>query len=220
MFNFPKINFSYRQYFSFIIATLGIWLCLINVANAHHPMGGTTPSNFFEGLMSGFGHPIIGLDHCTFVVASGLIAAGEMANLIIPISFIIATIIGTIIHLNSFDLAIVEMIISASVIISGIVLIIKNNPLFVNNKIKLGLAIFAGFVGIFHGYAYGEAIIGAETTPLFAYLLGFTVIQLVIAFLAFLIADLIGKKFAHQIKLITRFLGIAIATIGGVYFFN
>ena len=32
-------------------------------AYAHHPMGGVTPSSFGEGLLSGIGHPIIGLDH-------------------------------------------------------------------------------------------------------------------------------------------------------------
>jgi urease accessory protein len=35
--------------------------------------------------------------------------------------------------------------------------------------------------GLLHGYAYGESIVGAETTPLGAYLLGLVVIQAAIA---------------------------------------
>ena len=35
-------------------------------AAAHHPMGGTPPSTFVEGLLSGFGHPVIGPDHLAF----------------------------------------------------------------------------------------------------------------------------------------------------------
>jgi urease accessory protein len=35
--------------------------------------------------------------------------------------------------------------------------------------------------GVFHGYAYGESIVGAETTPLSAYVIGFGVIQYLVA---------------------------------------
>jgi urease accessory protein len=35
--------------------------------------------------------------------------------------------------------------------------------------------------GLFHGYAYGESIVGAETAPLAAYVLGFGAIQYCIA---------------------------------------
>ena len=32
-------------------------------AFAHHVMGGRMPATFTEGILSGLGHPIIGLDH-------------------------------------------------------------------------------------------------------------------------------------------------------------
>ena len=41
-------------------------------------------------------------------------------------------------------------------------------------------AIFA-FAGLFHGHAYGEAVFGAEATPVIAYLLGFGLVQWAIA---------------------------------------
>src|SRR5262245_6809064 len=40
-------------------------------AFAHHMMGGRTPATFGEGILSGLGHPIIGLDHLAAVVAVG-----------------------------------------------------------------------------------------------------------------------------------------------------
>lgn len=59
-----------------IILTLSLTfaLALTKPAFAHHPLGGKLPANFFEGIISGFGHPIVGLDHLVFVIASGLIA--------------------------------------------------------------------------------------------------------------------------------------------------
>lgn len=220
MFNMFKSSFFSSKFVNLAALILTGWLCLIPVAQAHHFMGGGTPTNFWQGFLSGLAHPIIGLDHFAFVVASGLIAVGNLTNIFIPFAFVIATIIGTIIHLNNVNLPIVEIVVSISVIISGILLAVKNNPFIFNKIINLSLAILAGIAGIFHGYAYGEAIFGAENTPLFAYLFGFTIIQLIIAISAFFIGDFISIKFATQLRLITRFLGMAIATIGGVYLFN
>ncbi|MGD1951584.1 MAG: HupE/UreJ family protein [Leptolyngbyaceae cyanobacterium] len=52
-------------------------------ALAHHPMGGKTPSSFIEGFLSGVGHPVIGLDHLIFVIASGLLAAAMGRTLMV-----------------------------------------------------------------------------------------------------------------------------------------
>jgi len=49
----------------------------------------------------------------------------------------------------------------------------------------LVLTVLGAIAGLFHGYAYGESIIGAGMT--FAYLLGFTLIQYTVALVAFLI---------------------------------
>ena len=47
-------------------------LALAPSAHAHHPMGGATPGNLFEGLASGLAHPVIGLDHLLFILAVGV----------------------------------------------------------------------------------------------------------------------------------------------------
>jgi urease accessory protein len=46
-------------------------------AFAHHVMGGRTPATFVEGVLSGLGHPVIGLDHLAAVVAIGCLAAAH-----------------------------------------------------------------------------------------------------------------------------------------------
>jgi urease accessory protein len=154
-----------------------LWLSLLLMAPAlaHHPTGNQTPSTFIEGLLSGLGHPVIGLDHLAFVGAVGLLAATRAKGVILPMVFVIAALFGTGIHLAEVSLPWAEFWISTSVLAVGLVIVFGSQfPL-------LALATLAGFAGILHGYAYGESILGATPAPLTAYLLGFTAIQLVIA---------------------------------------
>ena len=55
-------------------------------AFAHHMMGGRTPSTFMEGLLSGLGHPVIGLDHFAFLVAIGIAVGIFGLNLLLPVA--------------------------------------------------------------------------------------------------------------------------------------
>ena len=38
-------------------------------------MDGALPPTFMEGLLSGLGHPLIGVDHAAFIVATGFLLA-------------------------------------------------------------------------------------------------------------------------------------------------
>lgn len=182
-------------------------------AQAHHPMGGATPSNFVEGLLSGIGHPIIGIDHLAFVIGIGLAASFLARGLAMPAFFIGATVLGTGIHLLAVGLPLAEIVISASVLLLGGMIVMKRDL-----PVVLWAGVFA-VAGIFHGYAYGEAIIGAETTPLVAYLGGFALTQYLIAAGAFLVAkrgaDMLDAKPAG-----TRIAGGFVAGIGFVFLFT
>ncbi|MEO0375972.1 MAG: HupE/UreJ family protein [Cyanobacteria bacterium P01_A01_bin.17] len=192
-----------------LFAGLGL-LALAPAALAHHPLGGKLPSNFFEGFMSGIAHPVIGLDHFVFVIAAGLLAALSRQGIMIPVAFVVAGLAGTGIHLQSLDLPAPEFFISASVLLFGVLLALKKSP---NWKLVAGLGAIAG---IFHGYAYGEAIVGADMTPLVAYLTGFTVIQLAIALAMSEIGRAILKR--HQMpELPLRFAGFAICGVGATF---
>jgi urease accessory protein len=164
------------------IATSFTFLLFTTPVFAHHPMGGKTPSNLFEGFMSGIAHPVIGLDHLAFVVAIGLLAAARSQGFLIPVSFVMSAMLGTGLHLLSIDLPVVELIVSGSILVFGI-LIVKDIG---SNAV---ISLLAGLAGLFHGFAYGEAIFGAEMTPLVSYLAGFTMIQLLISVSIFAIAQ-------------------------------
>ena len=176
---------------------------------AHHPNGGEIPSTFADGFLSGLGHPVIGIDHLVFVIAIGLLAAlSNKLGLIIPISFALATALGTGIHLQSVDLPLPELVISASVLVMGIFLAKEN-------KTNLALLTVIGAIaGIFHGYAYGESIVGAETVALGAYLFGFCLIQLGISAIAFYVGKVMLKRPRINAILPLRFAGFTICGVG------
>ena len=78
------------------------------------------------------------------------------------------------------------------------------------------LAIIGVIAGIFHGYAYGESIIGAQTIALGAYLLGFCSSQLAISAIAFYLGkSLLKRSVAPRLPL--RWAGFAICGVGLVF---
>ncbi|MGP1374869.1 MAG: HupE/UreJ family protein [Almyronema sp.] len=197
-----KVNVSLPL--AVVLATL--WVAM--PALAHHPFGAQTPANFWQGLLSGLGHPIIGLDHVVGVVALGLLATRWRWGIVIPIGFIASTLMGTGLHLMALNLPAVETTVSVTVLISGILLAVAIRP---SVGWVAGVALFAG---LFHGYAYGETIIGAERSPLIAYLIGFSTVQLAIAAVSYRFAQIKQMAAAEQAHLNLRFAGFAVAGFG------
>ncbi|MDF2365624.1 HupE/UreJ family protein [Sneathiella sp.] len=179
-----------------------------NLAFAHHAMGGAMPSSFMEGLISGLAHPVIGIDHLAFVVLVGLAAAFLTRKYVAPFVFILGTIAGCLLITNGVTLPYAELVITGSVILMGALVVS-------GKKIPAGLyvAIFA-IAGLFHGGAYGEAIVGAENTPLVAYLIGFAVIQYSVA----IGTGFIAEKFWHATEAAATKPRIAGAVAAGVGF--
>jgi urease accessory protein len=172
-------------------------------ASAHHGMDGKVPADFFQGFMSGIAHPLIGFDHFAFIVSVGLLAATQQKGIFIPISFVLAAMLGAGIHLAGFDTSGIELWVSGSVLLFGILLSLKNRP---NTTI---IVLLSAIAGIFHGYAYGESIFGAESTPLFAYLLGFTVIQLLVIMVIFALGKKMLSGQSQSLGLVLSGVGLA-----------
>ncbi|WP_228041079.1 HupE/UreJ family protein [Nodosilinea sp. LEGE 07088] len=171
-----------------LMGAIALLLLLPLPSLAHHPLGGTLPASAFEGFLSGLGHPVIGLDHLAFVVAIGLLAAVSKRGIVIPVAFVLAAMVGTGLHLAEIMLPAAEWVISASVLGAGLLLARPNRP---QSAVLAGLAALAG---LFHGFAYGEAIFGAEAMPLGAYLTGFTVVQMGIAIAAYTIGRQLTQR--------------------------
>lgn len=175
-------------------------------AEAHHAMGGRLPTTFAEGFMSGLAHPVIGLDHLGFIVAAGLLAGAMGLGAWLPAAFVAASIAGVVLHVQLFNLPLVELVIALSVVAVGALLATgKEKPMR-----GLWIGLFA-IAGVFHGYAYGESIVGAEPSQLFAYLAGLAVVQSVIGVGVAMIAS--GRAWTPA-SLAPRLAGAAAFGIG------
>jgi len=117
------------------------------------------------GLVSGFLHPLLGLDHTLAMLAVGIWAAllGGRAMWIVPTAFVICMLAGFGIAVAECILPGVEPGIAASILILG---------LLMAAAVRLPLARSAGLVGffaVFHGHAHGVELAG----PVAAFGIGF-----------------------------------------------
>ena len=143
-------------------------------------MDNALPGTFVEGLLSGLGHPLIGVDHAAFIVATGFFLARIKGGMWGVAALIAGSLFGAALHLNGIDIVGGEIGVALSVMAVGILLMLSRwriEPAWLG----AGLAL----AGALHGHAYAEAIFGAEATPLGAYLAGFSLVQLGVAAAAF-----------------------------------
>ena len=183
------------------------------LAQAHHMMGGKTPDTFMQGLLSGIAHPVIGVDHFAFLVVAALLAftLKGSARYLVPLAFVGATVAGTLYHVGAQDLPMTEVMVALSVLLGGVAVFLKRSV----PALLMG-ALF-GVIGVFHGYAYGESIVGAEQTPLVSYLLGFAMVQYLVIAGGTKAMQLLAARSTRVQDLATR-SGAAFATItGGVF---
>ena len=128
-----------------------------------------------EGLLSGLAHPMIGPDHLLAVIAVGLLSQGLARGGWLAAMFVSSTLLGTGLHLARIDVPAAEVLIAGTIVVFGTLLLSSRTS---GHRVWLGrLTPVAIFAGALHGYAYGEAIVGAGASPLVAYLLGFCAIQ-------------------------------------------
>ncbi len=174
-------------------------------ASAHHLMGGRTPSTFMEGLFSGLGHPVIGPDHLAFLLAVGVAVGVGGLNLALPALFVAAMAVGVAAHVDGINLPASGLVVAVSVLLAG--------ALIARGRALSGTAWAALFAaaGLFHGYAFGESIFGAEASPLGAYLAGLVIVQSALTIGVAVIARRVGGGAS---ALVPRLAGAAIVGVG------
>jgi urease accessory protein len=143
------------------LAALALILGTVGAAEAH------TPGAAGAGLVEGFVHPLLGLDHLLAMVAVGLWAAqlGGSAVWLVPASFMTMMAVGGGAALSGFDLPAVEFGILGSLLALGAL---------VATAARLPVAVGAalvGFFAFFHGHAHGAEMPEAVAVTLYA--LGF-----------------------------------------------
>ncbi len=106
-------------------AGLGSLLLALSATNAaaHHVMGGRMPATFMDGLLSGLGHPIIGIEHFAAVVAVGCLAGMHSSGPMLVIGFIAAMMAGVALHLHGASLPAAELLVAITVIALGALLV-------------------------------------------------------------------------------------------------
>ena len=168
------------------LALLSLALAILPTAAFAHPGAGHA-----DGFVHGFLHPIGGLDHVLAMVAVGLLAArlGGQALWLVPSSFIAMMVLGGIAGANGAALPLVELGISGSILVLGLVIAL-------GRQLPTAVAMaMVGFFGVFHGFAHGaEMPLDAQA---FAYGAGF-VAATTILHAAGLALGLFADRFARS----------------------
>jgi urease accessory protein len=185
-----------------------VWLVLTGpTALAHHVMGGKLPASLLDGLLSGLGHPIVGVDHLAAVLAVGLLAAAHRLGPMLIVSYVLAQVAGAAGHVQGASVPAAEILVALSVIGLGALLLAQRAlP-------QPAILVAFALAGLFHGYALAESIIGAEPGPLYAYFIGFAAIQIAIALAVMGLARNLPQSIFGQ-PINVRLIGAGIVGLG------
>jgi urease accessory protein len=157
------------------------------------------------GFMSGFAHPLSGLDHVLAMTAIGLWAGslGRRAIIGLPASFLGAMALGFWAALIGAGVPMIELGITASVL--GLAVLLNLQPSFI---LAAGAC---GIFGIFHGYAHGSEI--APTVSAVDYGAGFLLAS------ALLLGCGLGLESAvRRVPAMSRIFGGGVALAGVALF--
>ena len=121
------------------------------------------------GFLTGFRHPISGLDHVLAMVAVGLWGAqlGAPAIWLLPVSFPMVMAVGGMLGLMGVHLPGIEYGIAASAILLGAAVMFEARP-----PVAVA-ATLVGFFAIFHGHAHGTELPPNQSVLLYS--MGFVI---------------------------------------------
>jgi len=131
--------------------------------------GAHTESGTIGGFVSGFQHPLTGLDHIVAMVAVGLWGAylGAPAMWLLPVVFPVVMALGGGLGVLGTPLPAVEKCIALSGVLLGLaVAFAARPPLWLS-------ATIVGFFAIFHGHAHGTEL--PEAANAMTYAVGFVI---------------------------------------------
>jgi urease accessory protein len=145
------------------VLLLLVLLLLPGTAQAH------TEGGAVGGLISGFLHPITGLDHIVAMVAVGLWGAflGLPAIWLLPVIFPVVMALGGALGVLGVPIPAVETGIALSGVVLGIMVALEKRPPLVV------AAIIVGVFAIFHGHAHGTEL--PEAASPITYAIGFVI---------------------------------------------
>lgn len=184
------------------LAILAAALLLSGPAFAHAEVG--VPG----GMLSGFLHPLTGLDHLVAMVAVGLWGAqlGRPGIWVLPICFPTVMALGGVLGVLGVPLPGTEIVVAASALVLGFAVAMALRVPF-----AAAAALVAVFA-VFHGYAHGSEMPGASNA--LAYGVGFVAATGMLHACGIAIGLLIRWPVGAQT---VRALGATIAGLGAVF---
>jgi urease accessory protein len=160
-----------------------------------------------HGFLSGFLHPLTGVDHLAAMVAVGLWSALTARRawpdlLWAPLGFALMLLAGALAGLAGVQLPAVEPMIGASLLVLGLLVVTQRHlP-------ALAAAALVGVFAVFHGVAHGQELAGESSAALtLAGMLAATVL-LHAAGIA------IGWSLRHANRWVPRAAGAAVTVLG------
>jgi urease accessory protein len=168
------------------------------------------------GILSGFLHPLLGLDHLLAMLAVGILSAqiGGRALWTVPATFVGTMGISALLGISGFHLPYLEYGITFSVLILGLAI------LFGYRIPEWAALLVVAFFAMFHGNAHGIEIPDITNTLglLIAYILGFLIATAGLHVVGALIGILVSRL--QRGELLMRLGGLAIAIIGFMLIIN
>ncbi len=186
-------------------AVLILMALLPATASAH------TETGALGGFVSGFTHPLTGLDHMVAMVAVGLWGAflGGRAMWMLPVVFPVVMAFGGALGVLGVPFPAVETGIAVSGVVLGLMVAFAvKPPLWV-------AALIVGLFGMFHGHAHGTELPATTNAP--AYSVGFVVSTGLLHLSGIALGLLVRWPWG---KIVVRAGGFAIAVVGLGFLFN
>ena len=144
----------------------------------------------------------------SFIAAIGIAAALVPVGARLIAAFVAASLAGVLVHAGRLDIPLSEQVVALSVVAAGAMLAIGREG---SGPIWLALGAVAG---LFHGYAFGEAIVGAERSVVGAYLVGITAIASIIAVTLMRLTPRLLAPSANVAPVRLRAVGVVVACVG------
>lgn len=186
-----------------VLKVLFIFFCFIPSLSHAHLFQGEA-----GGFMTGFEHPLTGLDHLLAMFSVGLWGAqmGGRSVWTFPVTFPLIMVLGGFMGIAGIPLPNVELGIALSIVVLGSAIVFSWKP-----SEWLALALICVFA-ICHGYAHGTEL--PKATAPADYALGFVIATGMIHILGIGVGLLSQKILLGKL---TRLLG-SFVVLGGVYF--
>ena len=182
-----------------------IVILLPATASAH------TETGAIGGLVSGFSHPLTGLDHMVAMVAVGLWGAflGGRAIWMLPVAFPVVMAFGGALGVLGVPIPAIETGIAISGVVLGLMVAFAVKP-----PIWLA-ALIVGLFGMFHGHAHGTEL--PESANALAYSAGFVISTGLLHLSGIALGLLVHWPWG---RIAVRCGGFAIAAVGLGFLFN